>query len=196
MEPQIIDYYNEMPSGVNVIEKMNEELAQVQKENDELKKKLDIYKQREESNKKPIVIYKDLEELDRVKEEAYSEFYSYISNINFNELNPSFMTRPLPSSDSIENILNKLLKNKKINNWTWSTSNDILFYLETTIKSISEYGFLSSDLIYDIIKNYIDEIFNPEECNGIVKFRCEKCNELDDYLVDGECYECRFPDDY
>ena len=31
MEPQIIDYYNEMPSGVNVIEKMNEELAQVQK---------------------------------------------------------------------------------------------------------------------------------------------------------------------
>ena len=33
-----IDYYNENPSGVNVIEKMNEELAQVQKENDELKK--------------------------------------------------------------------------------------------------------------------------------------------------------------
>ena len=37
MEPQIIDYYNEMPSGVNVIEKMNEELAQVQKENNILK---------------------------------------------------------------------------------------------------------------------------------------------------------------
>lgn len=33
MEPQVIDYYNEMPSGVNVIEKMNEELVQVQKEN-------------------------------------------------------------------------------------------------------------------------------------------------------------------
>ena len=25
MEPQLIDYYNEMPYGVNVIEKMNEE---------------------------------------------------------------------------------------------------------------------------------------------------------------------------
>ena len=42
MEPQIIDYYNEMPSGVNVIEKMNEEFSILQKENDELKKKLKI----------------------------------------------------------------------------------------------------------------------------------------------------------
>ena len=38
MEPQIIDYYNEMPSGINVIEKMNEEFSDLQKENDELKK--------------------------------------------------------------------------------------------------------------------------------------------------------------
>ena len=37
-------------------------------------------------------------------------------------------------------------------------------------------------------------MFEPEECYGIVKFRCEKCNELDDYLVNGECYDCRFPE--
>ena len=30
MESQIIDYYNEMPYGVNVIEKMNQELEVVQ----------------------------------------------------------------------------------------------------------------------------------------------------------------------
>ena len=30
MEPQMIDYYNEMPYGVNVIDKMNEELAEAQ----------------------------------------------------------------------------------------------------------------------------------------------------------------------
>ena len=41
MEPQIIDYYNEMPSGINVIDKMNEEL-------DELQKKYDALKQRYE----------------------------------------------------------------------------------------------------------------------------------------------------
>ena len=38
MEPQIIDYYNEMPFGVNVIEKMNEEFNVLQKEHDILKK--------------------------------------------------------------------------------------------------------------------------------------------------------------
>ena len=31
MEPQIIDHYNEYPSGINVIDKMNEELAEAQK---------------------------------------------------------------------------------------------------------------------------------------------------------------------
>ena len=37
MEPKIIDYYNEMPHGVDVIDKMNEELAKLQKENDILR---------------------------------------------------------------------------------------------------------------------------------------------------------------
>ena len=35
-EPQIIDHYNEMPFGVNVIEKLNDELADVQRHNEEL----------------------------------------------------------------------------------------------------------------------------------------------------------------
>ena len=43
MDPQIIDYYNEMPYEVNVIEKMNEELSEVQKENDNMKQELDKY---------------------------------------------------------------------------------------------------------------------------------------------------------
>jgi len=38
-----MDYYNEMPSGVNVIEKMNEELSDLQKEYDELDKRHDKY---------------------------------------------------------------------------------------------------------------------------------------------------------
>ena len=31
MEPQLVDFYNEMPSGINVIEKMNDELSELQK---------------------------------------------------------------------------------------------------------------------------------------------------------------------
>lgn len=32
METQIIDYYNELPHSVNVIDKMNEELSEIQGE--------------------------------------------------------------------------------------------------------------------------------------------------------------------
>ena len=39
MEPQIKDYYNELPNGINVIDKMNEELEESQKEIETLKKK-------------------------------------------------------------------------------------------------------------------------------------------------------------
>ena len=39
-------------------------------------------------------------------------------------------------------------------------------------------------------------MFEPDECYGIVKFRCEKCNELVDYLDNGWCWGCRYPDDY
>ena len=35
----MIDYYNEMPSGINVIDKMNEELDDLQKKYDELKQR-------------------------------------------------------------------------------------------------------------------------------------------------------------
>tara|TARA_B100001094_G_scaffold69960_1_gene66469 strand:+ start:1893 stop:2591 length:699 start_codon:yes stop_codon:yes gene_type:complete len=40
MEPQLIDYYNEMPSGINVIDKMNEELDDLQKKYNELEQKV------------------------------------------------------------------------------------------------------------------------------------------------------------
>ncbi len=48
MEPQIADYYNELPHSVNVIDEMNEELyetqnklSELQKENEKLKKELE-----------------------------------------------------------------------------------------------------------------------------------------------------------
>jgi len=43
MDPQIIDYYNEMPSEINVIDKMNEELTDLQKQKDELENKYKEY---------------------------------------------------------------------------------------------------------------------------------------------------------
>ena len=37
MESQIVDFYNELPHGINVIDKMNEEFSQLQKENEIIK---------------------------------------------------------------------------------------------------------------------------------------------------------------
>ena len=42
MDPQIIDHYNGMPSGVNVIDRMNEEFDEAQKEIGELKKQNEL----------------------------------------------------------------------------------------------------------------------------------------------------------
>jgi hypothetical protein len=44
MEPQVIDYYNEMPMGINVIEKMNEEFIELQKNYDKLNKVVNKYR--------------------------------------------------------------------------------------------------------------------------------------------------------
>ncbi len=55
MEPQIIDYYNELPQGVNVIEKLNEELDIVQKHNNELNDlNLKLLQFKEETEKCPL----------------------------------------------------------------------------------------------------------------------------------------------
>ena len=40
MEPQIIDYYNEEPQIMKIIDKMNEEFNELQKEYEKLKKEL------------------------------------------------------------------------------------------------------------------------------------------------------------
>ena len=44
MEPQLIDYYNETPHGINVIDKMNEEFAELQKKYLDLEKKINKFK--------------------------------------------------------------------------------------------------------------------------------------------------------
>ena len=143
------------------------------------------------ANKEPVVIYKDEDELNRVKIEAYDEFYS--------DLNDLILDDDIGHSDFmfyIEDLLYKLLKDKKRGerSWVYGKSGEIHEFILATIEPLSSNGYLDYDIIYNIIKNYIDNMFDPDESYGIVKFRCLKCNELDDYLVDGGCYDCRHSD--
>ena len=68
MEPQIIDYYNEIPSGINVINKMNEELDELQKKYNELEKKYNKLK-----NPNPQILFNSIEEFNQKHEEMYNE---------------------------------------------------------------------------------------------------------------------------
>ena len=43
MESQIIDYYNETPHGINVIDKLNEEYSELQSKYDNIKSTTDRY---------------------------------------------------------------------------------------------------------------------------------------------------------
>ena len=56
MEPNIIDYYNEMPHMVKVVDNMNQELADVQKKYEELEKKYNELKDKE-NNKENLKIH-------------------------------------------------------------------------------------------------------------------------------------------
>ena len=78
MEPQLIDYYNEMPSGINVIDKMNEELADLQKKYDYLEKKINKFKcpliivnTKEEYKKHNNIISNDFKEI--IKKHLYDK---------------------------------------------------------------------------------------------------------------------------
>jgi hypothetical protein len=63
MEPQLIDHYNKFPSGINVINKMNEELAVLQKKYDMLKEKHTKYVKEKEQFLMPNIRVNTISEL-------------------------------------------------------------------------------------------------------------------------------------
>ena len=88
MEPQIIDHYNELPNGIHVIDKMNKELEEAQKEIETLKKN-----QRTESENKfkkqfqmPRIKVASFEE-HKEKQDKLEEFNEYIKNIMYSRHN-------------------------------------------------------------------------------------------------------------
>ena len=89
MEPQMIDHYNELPHSVNVIDKMNIELSEIQKENEKLKVKLKKLKEESEKELKLLSLYnhyckthhKDIE-LDKEDWEGFTVTESKLEWLN------------------------------------------------------------------------------------------------------------------
>lgn len=74
MEPQVIDYYNELPQSVNVIDKLNEEYA-------ELQKKYDYIKWINSGYIAPIIIVTTLEDYIKYTEYFFFEFPRKVEEI-------------------------------------------------------------------------------------------------------------------
>ena len=83
----MIDYYNELPQMVHIIDNMNQELADIQKKYEELLKK---YRELEKISKVNCKYFWDLKSSD------YLQNYSIQDNLTTNSL-PFIFLRLLPS---------------------------------------------------------------------------------------------------
>jgi hypothetical protein len=119
MDPQIIDHYNEMPSEVNVINKMNEELSEIQKENDNMKNELDNMKQELDKYlkvmnkfKMPRIKVNSVEEYKEF-ETKLEEFGEFIDSEMDDQTTRSFMHSHLRNYGHIEDT-NAILYNPNL----------------------------------------------------------------------------------
>ena len=187
MEPQIIDYYNEMPFGINVIDKMNEEFCILQKENDILKD--DLYMN--QGYGRPTVEYKNEEELEKFKKELYKELKHEI-----------YKSKGSIDERTVKNVLYKLIPNYRevkitfnagmVNeherlmgsNWVHWKGCDILKYVNYSLNSLRKLNIEPEKIyenLYDIITSEIDNLMNVG--GNIVLYRCNSCGKLVDCIM-------------
>jgi hypothetical protein len=197
MEPQIIDFYNEMPSCVNVIEKMNEEFSNIQKENEELKKKLKIKLKINETLKElkdirvisPELIYSNKEDFDNDKSQEYLKLKERINkmHVDLSDLDIMYPDLMVTISDTLCNFIKDKLH--KYRPWYYNISFELYYHINYTVIPLNKLtGCNIQDLIYEIVRSHIDNILWNESGDGVVRFRCQKCGY--DYIYP-TCCGCR-----
>ena len=193
MEPNIIDYYNDLPNGVHVIDKLNEEFNDLQVENNKLKLELNEYKT-------PIIIYSNFLEWENLKNKYINEFKTELFNLIIH--NDDYMSIynhhkcTLNIKTIIIKCLKKLLKesdNKLILKWIYKLSTTIIKNIDIFLQSMTLYPcqILSneeylSNIIFENIKLQI--IDNTKE---IPLFKCNKCKLYTNFINDSNiCDKC------
>jgi len=138
MEPQIIDYYSDYPYSINVIEKMNEELRNLQKENDILKNDLCMNTE----YGRPTVAYKNEDELEILGFKLYTNLKEEIkkSNGNIEEMTiKKILQKLIPRYHETKITFNAGMVNEHDrltgSIWVHWKSCDILKYVNYSLKS-------------------------------------------------------------
>jgi len=138
MEPNIIDYYNEMPHMDKVVENMNKELDELQNKYEELEKKYNELKDKEKNKENCKIYFTSIEDrnekhkqmMDNIKlacDEWVDECpESFLYDWGFGAVG-TMITNPIDIFTCIQNELGKLTDNK---DWVYGTSTDILCGLD------------------------------------------------------------------
>jgi len=207
MESQIIDFYNEIPYGVNVIDKMNEELDELQKKYNELEKK---YNELNNKYKAPYIIVKTNEEYKnyddiisnqfkiKIKEFIEDEeiglfailnsYYPFLWKTIYNKFTFYYHDHEETCMDKIINELNNITNNKNKEWCEWR----IRISFESCLKKYSNLQDLDEG---DIIEDLIHHIYNDEDNDYLPQMYTEMCNRLVPYsgygLYNLTCYHCK-----
>jgi len=171
MEPQIIDYYHEMPHGIRVIDKMNDELADLQDKYAALKEKYDALKEKydalESRNKMPKIIFNSIEErnekhipmLNKIKEicNHWVEYQlGFFYDWGFGAI--SMVRRP-DVIGCINTELNKIIKDEY---WSYKISHESIRGLSEGLRGREMpqwnkiYNSLTKDDIKEILYDHIE----------------------------------------
>ena len=164
MEPQIIDYYNELPNGINVIDKMNEELEELQNKYEQITNKFKIH----------YKISKSIEEYRNYDDRICIEFKNNIKNIlldkdigvevicnsddsSFHEISNTRLKRGLFMTQwNKESLIDKIIEELYI-----LTENKNKEWCKTRIDNVFDDCFSKSyDDYEDMIDAIITRIFN------------------------------------
>jgi len=222
MEPQIIDYYHEIPHGIHVIDKMNEELTDLQKKYEALEKKINKFKA-------PYIVVDTVEEYKTYDNIICNQFEQKIRDILHDEetgllalikmqtgcwfLHSTLLDvfkhswwknyRCADRETCKEKIINELddITNNKNKEWC-EVRIDIAF--ETCLKgkqALIDAPIDEEDLIVDLIHH----IYNDENNDYLPSFYIDICSEHSSIegagsglygLVSYKCKKCSKLDNY
>ena len=201
MEPQIIDYYNDIPGGsatcINVIDKMNEELETLQNKYDELQEKYDkIIKQ-------PKILFNSIDVFNETQEEMYLNIRKTIDECFNNReslRNYGIMGSNLGGDwrinllNCIERELNKITNDQY---FSYHNSGEIMEPIVCIFRGresphwIKIFDALTTedfkDIFFDNIKNYIELV----TVDKYAVFKCTKCGVIFQYITESnQCTDC------
>ena len=219
MEPFIVDYYNEMPHGVDVIENMNDELSEVQIENELLKKRIKLLENACNRPKPTIIKGEDIDKYflqgDNLREDLGSVMedskYEGEGEENYLDLNEIFKNK-----DKLINLLHKFLVNVS-EEWCSDRINSSLRHYSSLryvngwfFEPMSSTDALCDNIIDMMIRTIVDDDdeYDLDTISGVritdlyvVKCdTCSKCRpydqvEYDENMKKVKCYQC-YNDDY